>query len=95
MPIDPERLAAIRSRLAAAIPGPWKNVGANFIGTVEDDPQTVAYSETFVPYVGHVSDHRNRRAWTVEAQTATAEFIACAPEDVAYLLSLVEEVRRG
>ncbi len=50
-------------------PAPWKAVNG-FIGTDEDDSQTIAY----------VSDHRNRKQRGDEEEEANAQLIASAPE---------------
>lgn len=49
-------------------PGPWQAIGT-FIGTVEEDYQTIAYA----------SDHRNRKPWADGEQEANAHLIAAAP----------------
>jgi hypothetical protein len=50
-------------------PAPWKVIDG-FIGTDEDDSQTIAY----------VSDHRNRKTRNSEEEVANAQLIASAPE---------------
>jgi len=61
-------------------PAPWKHQeNSEFIGTDEDDYQTIAY----------VSSHRNRERRSESESTANAKLIASAPELLEALISLL------
>lgn len=56
-------------------PGPWQYRTGDFIGTAEEDYQTVAY----------LSDHRNRKPRPTEEKIANGHLIAAAPDLLAAL----------
>ncbi|HEY9610641.1 hypothetical protein [Allocoleopsis sp.] len=59
-----------KKRLGKYTPAPWKTDEIHFVGTDEEDSQTIAY----------VSDHRNRKRRTETENKANAKLIATAPE---------------
>lgn len=80
-------LDGIRSRLAAATPGQWKRTGPwqpcePKLLKLPDQYSSVAHAD------GNIAD-----IWPWTDHVANAEFIAHAPEDVAYLLALVDRYR--
>jgi hypothetical protein len=84
-----DRLAAIRTRLEAATPGPWVvHRDGDSIASISlpDDgsfggPLSVVKANVYSdPVVLDISDE-------------DAEFIAAAPDDVQFLLNLVEELK--
>lgn len=76
---DREIVRAIRARLHAATPGPWGHDSHGFIAPPEHDGE---WGET----VAKIPAYSTR----TPTDRANAEFIAHAPEDIAYLLSRVE-----
>lgn len=70
------RLDEIEARLAAAPAGTWY---------VDDEEQTVRV-ETYAGEIVYDQSGENRSEWLKEFRS-TAEFIAAAPADVAYLLT--------
>jgi glutathione S-transferase len=77
-----DRIAAIRARLEAATPGPW---------TIWDDPLDIEicnddYSATHMHAVAKLEN--------ISPQVKrNAQFIAQAPEDIAYLLAELDKAR--
>ena len=88
-----ERLQAIKERLEALPSLPWAQeivaCGDDEVGHTHDEPGTGVHTN---------ADDDDCRDYDPEIQTtgrADAEFIANAPSDIAYLLSLLELVQRA
>ncbi len=71
-------IAATVQRNHKHTPKYWKYLPSGFIGTTEEDDQTIAY----------LSDHRNRKMRPPEETEANGRLIAAAPE----LLDVLEEM---
>lgn len=86
--MNPEGIAAVRSRLEAATPGPWHGVGDKVRATSADalieDNILVAY------YTGH--DHR--LGLETSGMAADVELIANAPSDLAELVADAERLNQ-
>src|SRR5690606_38007039 len=77
-----DRLTEIRARLDAATPAPWTRFARNAAAPDEDDW-----------YLGH-DVHGPPRAQRGQIErVADAELIAHAPDDLAFLLSLVDQLQ--
>lgn len=63
-------------------PGPWLYHPPSFIGTDEEDPQTI----------GYVSDHRNRKARPSGEMEANGHLFAAAPDLLAALEEMLKEL---
>lgn len=89
-----ERIGQIKQRLRYITPGKWrqggrdKNVGSQLSVIVETDDAYMSIASTG-GYANNKEDVQQRRMW----QVADADFIAHAPEDVAYLLEEVERLQ--
>ena len=84
----PSRLAEIEARLKAATPGPW--AWWRDPSLVEDGVYAPKHPDTQYDADGKLVDACTVcRGMTGPTREANAQFIASAPEDVAFLLSLV------
>lgn len=88
-PLDDDRLAAIRRRLARITEPPWESCQP--VGSWE------GYSVPRRARVDRVADATSPTIWPVIAfgipEAFDAEFIRCAPDDVRALLNEVERLR--
>jgi len=73
------KLAEIRGRLAAATPGPWEWV----------EPHSVVHHPQ-EPEVAHATWNIAAIEGLFTARHANGDFIAAAPDDIAYLLRVAE-----
>jgi hypothetical protein len=74
-----ERINEIKARLEAATPGPWENDHANCVGVYKNE--------------GWEFDICECESICTENANANADFIAHAPDDIAYLLAENERMR--
>ncbi len=89
-PSDDDRLAAIRARLGAATPGPWRYQpgGREPLGQWS----TILLEEGLLQ--GLVLAEVANKSWGQGSYNpANAAFIAAAPDDVRWLLAEVERLR--
>ena len=83
-----DRLNAIRARLAAATPGPWRMEKPVGCCTVYTDP-TDADSDAMQVCIMYGTP------WDEWQDVANAALIAHAPADIAYLLTRIQEMEEA
>jgi hypothetical protein len=89
-----DRIAAIRARLEAATPGPWNTSGPDTVAQwmIYDGRWCVA-SATAYDHNMPLSNKPGARGPGYIDPDANAEFIAHAPEDIAWLIGQLEGQR--